>query len=259
MNTFGSQGVSLWHDEDGCFYDVLVAPDGSAQQLRVPSMVGLLPILGATEVPSWISEECPDVTARLRWLQRRRPELVGPLLFAKGQGERKMLLSLLDPARLRRILMRMFDIEQFLSPYGIRSLSAAVRDSVTTEVNGRSTSIEYEPGESRTGLFGGNSNWRGPVWFPANVLLADKLRTYGRHFGDSFTIEIPTGSGNVKTLVEGADVIDGGLTALSRPADGRRPADGDRIEASDNPLWREHPTFSEFFDGATGEGLGSTH
>ncbi len=259
MNAFGSQGVSLWHEEDGFFYDVLVAPDGSAQQMRVPSMVGLLPILGATEVPSWITDECPDVTARLRWLQRRRPELVGPLLFTKGPGERKMLLSLLDPARLKRILTRMFDTEEFLSPYGIRSLSASVRHGFTTEVGGRQASIEYEPGESRTGLFGGNSNWRGPVWFPVNVLLADKLRTYGRHFGDTFTIEIPTGSGNHKTLVEAADLIDHGLTALFRPVDGRRPADGERIEASDNPLWSEHPTFSEFFDGDTGEGLGATH
>jgi hypothetical protein len=259
MNAFGSHGVSLWHEEDGFFYDVLVAPDGTAQQMRVPSMVGLLPILGATEVPSWIAEECPDVTARLRWLQRRRPELVGPLLFAKGPGERKMLLSLVDPVRLKRILTRMFDNDEFLSPFGIRSMSASVRGGLTTDVGGRTASIEYEPGESRTGLFGGNSNWRGPVWFPVNVLLADKLRTYGRHFGDTFTIEIPTGSGNHKTLIEAADLIDHGLTALFRPVNGRRPADGDRIEASDNPLWSEHPTFSEFFDGDTGEGLGATH
>jgi mannosylglycerate hydrolase MGH1-like protein len=259
MSTFGSRGSSLWHEEDGFFYDVLVDPAGRAQPMRVPSMVGLLPILGATEVPSWISEECPDVTARLRWLQKRRPELVGPLLFAKGPGERRMLLSLVDPVRLRRILERMFDPSQFLSPYGIRSLSAAVKEGFSAEVDGRHSTIEYEPGESRTGLFGGNSNWRGPIWFPVNVLLADKLRTYGRHFGDSFTIEIPTGSGRRCTLIEAADLIDSGLTALFRPVDGRRPADGDRIEASDNPLWREHPTFSEFFDGDTGEGLGATH
>jgi hypothetical protein len=259
LGEFGSHNRSLWHEEDGFFYDVLVSPEGEAQSMRVPSMVGLLPILGATEVPGWIAEECPDVTARLRWLQRRRPELVEPLLFAKSPGERKMLLSLVDPTRLRRILERMFDPEQFLSPYGIRSLSKAVQEGFSTDVGGRTGHIEYEPGESRTGLFGGNSNWRGPVWFPVNVLLADKLRTYGRHFGDSFTIEIPTGSGRRRTLVEAADLIDQGLTALFRPVGGRRPADGDRIEASDDPLWREHPTFSEFFDGDTGEGLGATH
>nr|WP_245886785.1 glucosidase [Kineococcus xinjiangensis] len=259
MNSFGSHNRSLWHEEDGFYYDVLVRPDGSAEPMRVPSMVGLLPILGTTDVPAWIAEECPDLTRRLRWLQHRRPDLVEPLMSRSGPEGRKMLLSLLDPDRLRRILTRMFDTEQFLSPYGIRSLSAAVKETVTTEVGGKSSSIEYEPGESRTPLFGGNSNWRGPVWFPVNVLLADKLRTYGRHFGDELTIEIPTGSGNHKTLIEAADLIDDGLVSLFRPVEGRRPADGHRIEASDDPLWREHPTFSEYFDGDTGEGLGATH
>jgi hypothetical protein len=259
MNTFGSRNISLWHEEDGFFYDVLVQPDGTAPHMRVRSMVGLLPILGATEVPAWITEDCPDVTARLRWLQRRRPELMGPLLSRTGDGSRKMLLSLVDPERLRRILERMFDTEEFLSPFGIRSLSAAAKDVVTAEIGGQQVSIGYEPGESQTAMFGGNSNWRGPVWFPVNVLLADKLRTYGRHFGDSFQIEIPTGSGNLKNLVQAADIVDGGLTALFRPVDGRRPADGKRIESSDNPLWQDHPTFSEYFDGDTGEGLGATH
>ncbi len=259
MRSFGSRNISLWHEEDGFFYDVLVGPDGSAQHMRVRSMVGLLPILGATELPSWIAEECPDVTARLRWLQRRRPDLVGPLLSESGPDGRRMLLSLVDPDRLRRILERMFDPAEFLSPYGIRSLSAAYKDPVAFEVNGVRAEIGYEPGESTTGMFGGNSNWRGPVWFPVNVLLADKLRTYGRHFGSTFTIEIPTGSGQQKTLVEAADILDGGMTALFRTVDGRRPADGSRIEASDNPLWADHPTFSEYFDGDTGEGLGATH
>ena len=258
MNTFGSHDESLWNEEDGFFYDVLVAPDGSHQPMRVRSMVGLLPILGATEVPGWIAEELPDLTARLRWLQRRRPQLVAPLRSRSTPEGRKIVLSLLGQDRLRRILTRMFDSEEFLSPYGIRSLSKAT-GQVVARVGGKDAMIEYEPGESRTGLFGGNSNWRGPVWFPVNVLLADKLRTLGRHYGDSFTIEIPTGSGEHRTLVEAADLIDNGLTALFRPVDGRRPADGDRIEASDDPLWSEHPTFSEFFDGDTGEGLGATH
>ncbi|MCW2620361.1 MAG: uncharacterized protein JWR28_3510, partial [Modestobacter sp.] len=153
---------------------------------------------------------------------------------------------------------RMFDTEEFLSPFGIRSLSKST-GQVFANVGGRDVSIEYEPGESRTGLFGGNSNWRGPVWFPVNVLLADKLRTLGRHYDDSFTIEIPTGSGTRCTLVEAADLIDNSLTRLFRPVNGKRPADGDRIESSDSPLWREHPTFSEFFDGDTGEGLGASH
>jgi hypothetical protein len=169
-----------------------------------------------------------------------------------------MLLSLVSEERLARLLQRMFDEGEFLSPYGIRSLSKAT-GQVVTRFGDREFGIEYEPGESRTGLFGGNSNWRGPVWFPVNVLLADKLRTLGRHYGDSFTIELPTGSGNRCTLVDAADLIDNSLTALFRPVDGRRPADGKRIEASDSPLWKAHPTFSEYFDGDTGEGLGASH
>jgi hypothetical protein len=251
--------MALWHEEDGFYYDMLVQPDGSAQHMRVRSMVGLLPILGATEVPSWMTVECPDVTARLRWLQRRRPDLVDPLLSNSGPGGRRMLLSLLDPERLRRLLQRLFDPDEFWSDYGVRSLSAAYRDGFTARVGDEEMSLEYEPGESRTGMFGGNSNWRGPVWFPVNVLLADKLRTYGRHFGDSFTVEIPTGSGNHRTLIEAADLIDERLTALFRPVGGHRPSDGKRIEASDSPLWSAHPTFSEFFDGDTGEGLGASH
>ena len=256
---FGSRNISLWNEEDGFFYDVLVHPDGRAPHMRVPSMVGLLPLLGATEVPPWMTTECPDVTARLRWLQHRRPDLVGPVLTRSTPEGRRTMLSMVDPDRLKRILERMFDTEQFLSPFGIRSLSAAVRDGFTAEIDGQAVSISYEPGESRSGMFGGNSNWRGPIWFPVNVLLADKLRTYGRHFGDSFTIELPKGSGNKHTLTDLADLIDDGLTALFRPVNGKRPSDGERIEASDNPLWSEHPTFCEYFDGDTGEGLGATH
>ena len=236
MNSFGSHDMSLWHEDDGFFYDVLVNPDGKAQHMRVRSMVGLLPILGATEVPAWIATDVPDVTSRLRWLQRRRPELVGPVAVpfrtwrpadaavAAGPGT-----AAPDPGAAVRL-------------GGVpvaRSASARCRrprrETVTAEVGGQHVSIEYEPGESRTGMFGGNSNWRGPIWFPVNVLLADKLRTYGRHFGDSFQIEIPTGSGNLRNLEQAADTIDNGLTALFRPVDGKRPADGERIEAVRQP------------------------
>jgi hypothetical protein len=154
----------------------------------------------------------------------------------------------------------MLDEEEFLSPYGIRSLSASYRTPYTTTVGGQQMSIDYEPGESRTGLFGGNSNWRGPVWFPTNVMLADALRTYAAYFGDGFTVEAPTGSGQQRTLAAIADDIDDRLVGLFRRGpSGRRPSDGARIEASDDPLWREHVTFSEYFHGDTGEGLGAAH
>ncbi len=254
---FGSSDKSLWHEGDGFFYDVLVQPDGRAPHMRVRSMVGLLPILGTTEIPAWVADELPDVTARLAWLQERRPELTEPVVTREADG--KILLTLVEPDRLRRLLERMFDTEEFLSPFGIRSLSAATRQAVTATVGDETVSIAYEPGESRTAMFGGNSNWRGPVWFPVNVLLADKLRTYGRFFGDEVQVEIPRGSGHWGTLEDAADVIDHGLTDLFRPVDGRRPADGKRIESRDDPLWSAHPTFSEYFDGDTGEGLGATH
>ncbi|KIQ20757.1 glucosidase [Rhodococcus sp. Leaf7] len=262
VGSFGSAQMSLWHEEDGFFYDVLAPPHGDAVPLRVRSMVGLLPILGATEIPSWVPKECPDLTSRLRWLQHRRPDLVSPMMSRNDNGTWRMLLALVDPDRLRRILERMFDSEEFLSSFGIRSLSASYRDGVSMDVDGRSLSIEYEPGESRTSMFGGNSNWRGPVWFPVNVLLADKLRAYGRYFGDTFTIEIPTGSGKQHTLVEAAAIIEGGLADLFRAGTGTspgRPSDGGRIESTDDPLWSQHPTFSEYFDGDTGEGLGASH
>ena len=258
MNAFGSHEVSLWDEDDGFFYAVLVAPDGTPEPLRVRPRVGLLPILGSTEIPAWVEERLPDVADRVRWLGKRRPGLMGPLRTRRAPEGRRMLLSLGGKERLQRIVQRMFDEAEFLSPYGIRSLSKST-GQVFANVGGRDVSIEYEPGESRTGLFGGNSNWRGPVWFPVNVLLADKLRTLGRYYGDSFTIELPTGSGNRCTLVDAADLIDNSLTKLFRPVNGKRPADGDRIESSDSPLWREHPTFSEFFDGDTGEGLGASH
>ncbi len=204
----------------------------------------------------------PDLTARLRWLQRRRPELLDGLITRTAtQGEpADHLLALLDTDRLRRVLTRMFDESEFLSPHGIRSLSAAYRDPFSTVVEGQQVSIDYEPAESRTGLFGGNSNWRGPVWFPVNVLLADALRTYDGFLGDGFTVEVPTGSGTWLTLGQAADLVDQRLCDLFRvgPA-GRRPCDGARIEADPDPLWRDHLTFNEYFDGDTGEGLGATH
>jgi hypothetical protein len=194
---------------------------------------------------------------------RRIPELkqtihpTGPGHF--GVAERG-IMAMVNPERLRRILTKMLDENEFLSHYGIRSLSKFHQQHpFVLHVGGQEYRVDYLPAESNTGMFGGNSNWRGPIWFPVNVLLADKLRTYGRHFGDSFTIEIPTGSGNFKTLEQAADTIDHGLTALFKPVNGKRPADGERIEASDNPLWSQHPTFSEYFDGDTGEGLGATH
>jgi hypothetical protein len=255
---FGSQDVTLWDEEDGFFYDVLVRPDGGSERLRVRSMVGLLPLLAVTDVPGWVATELPDFTGRLRWLLQRRPELLDGVLHSQ-QGDREhFLLSLVDPPRLERIAARIFDPDEFLSPYGIRSLSAAYRSRYTCAVEGVDMSIDYEPGESCTGLFGGNSNWRGPIWFPVNALLVDAMTTLGGYLGDS--VLVPAADGGKQTFDQAAEEVRGRLLALFRKDEhGHRASDGQRIEASPSPLWSEHPTFSEYFNGDTGEGLGASH
>ena len=156
---------------------------------------------------------------------------------------------------------RMLDPAEFLSPHGLRALSRYHHDHpATLDIEGYHYSVDYEPAESTSPLFGGNSNWRGPIWMPVNVLLADALRTYGHYLGDQIRVEVPTGSGTSMTLVDAADEIDRRLIALFRRGlSGRRPSDGNRIEASDNPLWNSQVTFNEYFHGDTGEGLGASH
>jgi glycogen debranching enzyme len=166
----------------------------------------------------------------------------------------------LDKGKLRRVLGRMLDEAEFLSPYGIRSMSAAHRDGLAVEIAGQHHGVGYEPGESHTPMFGGNSNWRGPVWFPTNALLVQALASLDAFHGGSFEVELPTGSGRKCSLGAVAQDLSRRLSSLFLPGpDGHRPADGKRIEASDSPLWSEYITFNEYFDGDTGEGLGATH
>jgi hypothetical protein len=259
MRAFGSDGRSLWNDEDGFCYDTLVLPDGRAVPLRVRSMVGLLPLLAVTHARAGDENALPDFRSRLAWLAERRPDVVSCVRVNRQTGDR--LLAVMDPDQLTRILDRLFNEAEFLSPHGIRSLSREYTNGYGVDIDGQRFSIDYEPGESRTGLFGGNSNWRGPVWFPVNVMLADALRAYGDHLGPDYVIEVPTGSGRKLTLREAADEIDDRLISLFRvdPATGRRPCDGGRIEGTADPLWQAHLSFSEYFHGDTGEGLGATH
>ena len=256
---FGSQDVSLWDPVDGFYYDVLVHPDGTHQRLRVRSMVGLLPILAVATVAPEVWSRLPDFSARLAWLRRRRPDLAQGLLTDSTSGE-AMMLSLVDQDAFGRLAARVFDESEFFSPYGIRALSAVYRTPYTAEVDGQEMTIDYEPGESRSPLFGGNSNWRGPIWFPVNVLLADAFRRYAGYLGQSVTTAVPSPDGPQVPLDRAADLIDDRLTDLFRRGpDGRRPSDGHRIESSPDPLWAAHITFSEYFDGDTGEGLGASH
>ena len=268
MRSFGSAGVSLWDEVDGFFYDTLVHPDGSVQPLRVRSMVGLIPLLAVAPLPAQ-TNDLADFQSRLAWLRKRRPELAAALIPSGNSDDAAAgleQLSAVPTASLLRILARVFDAEEFFSPHGIRALSAAYRNGYSADIDGQVAYIDYEPGESTNALFGGNSNWRGPVWFPVNVLLADALRTHGTLLADTVTVPVPRilegtpQPPQPMTLTQAADEIDQRLIALFRPGpDGQRPSDGHRIESTPNPLWAAHPTFSEYFHGDTGEGLGASH
>ena len=254
-----ASGISLWSDVDGFFYDALVAEDGVGyQQLPVRTMVGLIPLLAVAIAPEWVDQELPDFAGRLQWLRQHRPEQTSALVTSRGPDGTHRTFALVDPARYVRVLERLLDEQEFLSPHGIRSLSAAYRDGFSVVVDGTTLATRYDPGESTSWLFGGNSNWRGPVWFPVNVLLTDALRTYAHGAGAEITVELPTGSGNRVPLSAAADDLERRLVDLFLPgADGRRPSDP--RDRGDGPLWTEHPTFSEYFHGDTGIGLGASH
>lgn len=259
MDAFGHDSVSLWDENDGFFYDVLVPNDGSpTTSLPVRSLVGLLPLLGVGIAPDWTTTELPDFTERLRWLRRNRPAETDSIFVTTAEGAAQATLMAIPPERHARLLTRMLDEGEFLSPFGIRSLSAAYRGGSTVRLPSGELSITYTPGESDTGLFGGNSNWRGPVWMPVNVLLADALRVYAAGAGAGLRVEFPTGSGSTLTLSEVAAQLEDRLVALFRPGpDGRRPSDP--RDHLNGPLWSSHPVFSEYFHGDTGVGLGATH
>lgn len=258
MEDFGSGHTSLWDAEDHFFHDVLTTADGSAYRLPVRSMVGLLPLTGVAIVPDWVAAELPDLTGFFAGWVQRRPELADSLLHTTDRGHSVRTLSMVSREQWEHLLLRLLDEGEFLSPYGVRSLSAAHREGVRVLLDGTELSLEYEPAESRSHLFGGNSNWRGPVWFPVNVLLTDALRTYGRGAGAGREVELPTGSGRRVPVEQAAREIERRLVALFRPgADGRRPSTPRHHPPG--PLWDGHPTFSEYFHGDTGAGLGASH
>ncbi|MDQ2781213.1 MAG: glucosidase, partial [Actinomycetota bacterium] len=258
LGSFGSMGVSLWDKQDGFFYDVLVGPDEQTETMRVRSLVGLLPLLAVGNCPAWVREELPDFAEALNWLGRHRPEEVASLLTLNPTHDEALTFAVVDPTRVSELVTRLLDESEFLSPHGIRSLSAAHRDGVTIDVAGMQMSLHYTPGESDTGLFGGNSNWRGPVWFPINVLIIEALHTYAAGAGSSLTVDFPTGSGERVGLHEAAQRLEDRVVGLFRPGEGgRRPSDP--RDLLPGPLWTEHPTFSEYFHGDTGAGLGASH
>jgi hypothetical protein len=253
---------ALWDEEDGFYYDVLRSADGTKVPLRVRSVVGLLPLAATTTFSSLVMARVPELASRLRWFLANKPEYANVIGGRRIQGgQQHRLLAMVDQDRLLRILKRMLDESEFLSPYGLRALSKAHRERpYVVDLGGNEYSVSYEPGESTTGTFGGNSNWRGPIWFPVNFLLIEALRRHYRFFGDHLRIEYPTGSGELHTLVEIADDLSRRLVAIFLDdADGRRPVFGDCERFQTDPHWHDLIPFYEYFHGEDGRGLGATH
>lgn len=262
MNRPGEDG--MWDEEDGFYYDILRLPDGSARRLKVRSMVGLLPLCAATVIEPWQRERIPEALAHFTERMRQMPEALkfihptGPDHF--GVADRG-IIALLNPERLRRVLMRMLDEHEFLSPHGIRSVSRFhEKNPYVLKVAGEEHRVDYAPAESTTGAFGGNSNWRGPIWFPINILIIRSLLNYYLYYGDNFKIECPTGSGRMMNLFEVAREIGERLIGIFlRDKNGRRPVYGGSEKFQSDPHWRDHVLFYEYFHGDNGAGIGASH
>jgi hypothetical protein len=262
MNRPGQEG--MWDEEDGFYYDLLRLPDGSAQRLKVRSMVGLLPLCATSVTEKWQRERVPQTMRLMYERLRRMPELfesihpTGPGHF--GVAERG-ILALLNPERLRRVLTKMLDEDEFLSPYGIRSLSKFhEKHPFVFNVGGQEYRVDYLPAESNTGMFGGNSNWRGPIWMPVNVLIIRALQLFYLYYGDNFKVEFPTGSGNMMNLFGVSKEISNRLTRIfTRDEKGLRPVYGGSEKFQSDPHWRDYILFYEYFHGDNGAGLGASH
>ncbi|MGH2463895.1 MAG: MGH1-like glycoside hydrolase domain-containing protein, partial [Candidatus Limnocylindrales bacterium] len=263
LNNLGGRGISLWNEEDGFYYDAIHFESGEVVPLRIRSMVGLIPVLAVHVLEPGVIAALPDFRRRMRWFLTNRPELARHVASwtEPGVGERR-LLSLVHGDRLRRITKRLVDPDEFLSSHGIRSLS---REHLAAPVSltlpgGQAYVIGYEPGESQSGLFGGNSNWRGPVWFPINYLLIEAYLTFHHYHGGSLTVEMPYGSGQHRELDDLAwDLSDRLVGLFVRDGTGQRPVLGTGSRLQPDPDWADRIPFYEYFDGDNGRGVGASH
>jgi len=262
MSHRGSDHVGLWNEEDGFFYDVLRLPDGEHIPMKIRSMVGLIPLFAVETLEPELLARLPDFHRRLEWFVDNRPDLTSNLasMTTPGRGKRR-LLSIASPDKLRSILKYMLDEAEFLSPFGVRALSRFHQaNPYVLVLNGMEHRVDYEPGESNTGLFGGNSNWRGPVWFPVNFLLIESLQKFHHYLGESFTVEFPTGSGKMMNLWEVAGELSRRLNRIFlRDEQGRRPVFGNLEKFQTDPHWRDLVLFYEYFHGDSGTGVGASH
>jgi hypothetical protein len=262
MNNIGESGIGLWDEEDEFYYDVLNLPDGEMIPLKVRSLVGLIPLFAVEVFDEELLSKVPEFTRRLRWYLNHRPDLAKLVSRwnEQGKGERH-LLSLLRGHRMKALLRRMLDETEFLSEYGVRGLSKRLqKEPYVFGCVGHRMTVDYQPGESTSSIFGGNSNWRGPIWIPVNYLLIESIQRFHRYYGDDFKVECPTGSGTFLTLREIANELAQRLSRLFlRNAEGERPAAGDCGTAQRDPYFKDHVLFYEYFHGDTGRGLGASH
>ncbi|QKG55806.1 glucosidase [Hymenobacter sp. BRD128] len=261
MTNVGNSALNLWDDEDEFYYDALNTPEGGHELLKVRTMVGLIPMFAVEVLDEDLLASAPLFLERMNWLLDNRPHLASLVSHWQepGKGARR-LLSLLRGHRLKRLLFRMLDEQEFLSDYGVRSLSRVYKDKPyvfrDTEIT-----VNYQPAESETDLFGGNSNWRGPIWMPVNFLLVEALQRFHHYFGEDFKVEYPTHSGQYSTLLDVADALTVRLTKLflRDPGTGRRACFGDSDLLQHDPNFKDYVLFNEYFNGDTGHGLGASH
>jgi hypothetical protein len=254
--------VGMWDEEDGFFYDVLQLPNGHAERLKVRSMVGLLPLCAVTVFEGELREKHPELFKRFERFLAARPELTNYIHDPNKVGHAgRRLGAILDEPKLRRVLAKMLDENEFLGPYGLRALSRYhANQPYVFRVGEQEYTVSYVPGESDTGMFGGNSNWRGPVWMPVNALVIRALLQYYAYYGNELTVECPTGSGKLMNLYQVAEEIARRLSSIFLlDQDGRRPVNGNARKFQDDPHWRDCIQFYEYFHGDTGAGVGASH
>jgi hypothetical protein len=255
-------GIGMWDEEDGFFYDVMRLPNGTAERLKVRSMVGLLPFCAATPFEPDIFKLYPDIIQRFEWFLEARPEMCASFHDPRKVGLKgRRLFAVLDEQKLRRVLAIMLDENEFLSPFGIRSVSRHhAEHPYVLRADGREYRVEYLPAESDTGMFGGNSNWRGPIWMPVNFLILRALMNYYAYYGDAIMVECPTGSGNKMSLYQVAEELAKRLVNIFlKDRQGRRPVYGGAKKFQEDPYWRDLILFYEYFHGDNGAGLGASH
>ncbi len=262
MESLGDDSGGLWNEEDGFFYDVLRLNNGKSISLRLRSIVGLIPMFAVEVIDHEMLEKLPEFKIRMEWILKNRPELANVVSHWEVEGKgRKHLMSILRKTRLKRILERMTDEKEFLSDYGIRSMSKVYEENpYEFSIDGMDLRVKYTPAESDSSMFGGNSNWRGPIWFPINFLIVESLQRFHYYYDESFKIEFPKGSGELQNLNYVADDLSKRLRSIFyEDSNGNRPCNGGNEMMDKDPNFKNYITFYEYFNGDSGKGIGASH